>query len=192
MYRLWLLPLIVLCLISCGTLPASPAPEMIDEKTGNTVTVVARPIVFARDRTDVAAHARDYATLVAVEIDWSGNFKDFLLLYRWSTVDKRMSAPPGPNSGDLKLLSDGRVIDLKALDSAPVGIQAGNDMHLPRHGAALVHAYPVDHDLLRFIAASRTLKLQLPQESLDTPFSLWEDGRAALDVFLHQTSAPEL
>jgi hypothetical protein len=191
MYRLWLLPLIALCLVSCGTLPASPAPEMIDEKTGNTVTVVARPIVFARDRTDVAAHARDYATLVAVEIDRSGNFKDFLLVYRWSTVDKRMSPPPGSSMGDLKLLGDGRVIELQALDSVPVGIQAENEMHLPRHGAALVHAYLVDHDLLRFIAASRTLTLQLPQESLDTPFNLWKDGRAELDVFLHQTSAPD-
>ncbi|MDP9083903.1 MAG: hypothetical protein M3N50_09070 [Pseudomonadota bacterium] len=47
-----------------------------------------------------------------------------------------------------------------------------------------MRAYPVDLDLLRFIAASRTLMLQLPQEALDAPFHLWEDGRAALQISL--------
>ena len=73
----------------------SNSTEIFDEETGSTLLVVSKPLVFARDRSDVAAHARDYATLVAVEDDRSGQYTQYLLLYRWSTVDRRMSPPPG-------------------------------------------------------------------------------------------------
>ena len=76
--------------------------EIFDEQSGNTLLVVPKPLVFARERTDVAAHERDYATLVAVEIDQSGKYNDYFLLYRWSTVDRRMSPPPDPQEGELR------------------------------------------------------------------------------------------
>jgi hypothetical protein len=38
----------------------------------------------------------------------------------------------------------------------------------------------------RFIAASRELGVQIPQERLDAPFGLWEDGHAALAQFLQR------
>src|SRR5215475_12382121 len=59
-------------LAACGsTHPthSSGTKELLDETTGNTVSVVSTPLIFARERTDVAAHSRDYATLVATEID---------------------------------------------------------------------------------------------------------------------------
>jgi hypothetical protein len=190
MNRLWLFAFIPLLLGACGSTPAAPGREIFDEQTGNTWTVVSKPIVFARERTDVAAHARDYATLVAVEVDHSGTFKDYLLLHRWSTVDKRMSPPPAPDAGELHLLSEGRELNLKPLPSLPIGVDSRRDLHVPAHGAAVTYAFAVDQDTLRFIAASRVLKLRMPQESLDTPFQIWEDGRGALSEFLHQTSAP--
>src|ERR1700688_2516025 len=96
--------------------------EIFDEQRGNPLLVVPKPLVFARERTDVAAHERDYATLVAVEIDQSGKYSEYLLLYRWSTVDRRMSPPPDPQAGELKILADGRVIDLMPLEQVPIGL----------------------------------------------------------------------
>jgi hypothetical protein len=190
MHRVWLSVAAPLILISCMTEHAPAGQEVFDEETGNTVTVVSKPLVFARERTDVAAHARDYATLVAVEVDRSGSFKDFLLLYRWSTVDKRMTSPPQPDEEEMRLTSDGRVISLKPLESLPVGVGSKVNLHLPRHGAAIVRAFAVDLNLLRFLAASNGLTLQMPREPLDAPFQIWEDGRRALGEFVHQTSAP--
>jgi hypothetical protein len=192
MNRLWFFASIslVLSLGACSATPPAPGHEIFDEQTGNTLTVVSSPIVFARERTDVAAHARDYATLVAVEVDHSGTFKDYLFLHRWSTVDTRMSPPPGPDAGEMRLLSEGRELKLQPLDSLPIGVGSGRDLHVPRHGAAVTRAFAVDPDILRFIAASRMLVLQMPQEALDTPFQIWEDGRGALQEFLHQTYAP--
>ena len=58
-----------------GLRSARPSHEILDEQTGNTLLVVPKPLVFARERTDVAAHERDYATVVAVEIDQSGSYQ---------------------------------------------------------------------------------------------------------------------
>lgn len=191
MNRLWLIAFIPPLIGACSATPPAPGHEIFDEQTGNTLTVVSKPIVFARERTDVAAHARDYATLVAVEVDHSGTFKDYLLLHRWSTVDKRMSPPPGPDAGEVRLFSEGRELNLKPLPSLPIGVDSRRrDLHVPPHGAAVTHAFAVDQETLRFLANSRALTLQMPQESLDTPFQIWADGRGALSEFLHQTSAP--
>ena len=94
-----ILALLALPACSSSLRPPAASREILDEQSGTTLTVVAAPLVFARERTDVAAHARDYATLVAVEIDNSGKYRTYLLLYRWSTVDRRMSAPPDPSAG---------------------------------------------------------------------------------------------
>src|SRR5271165_4682451 len=167
----------------CSSVPRAHSQEIFDEQTGNTMLVVAKPLVFARTRSDVAAFARDYATLVAVEVDISGKFSDYLLLYRWSTVDPRMAAPPAPNQGELKILTEGREIDLKPLEELPVSLERRRQLHVPDQGAVVAHAYKIDAATLRFIASSRDLAVRMPQEPFDVPFTLWEDGRVALAQF---------
>jgi hypothetical protein len=171
---------------ACRSVPSGPAQEILDEQSGNTLLVVAKPLVFARTRSDVAAYARDYATLVAVEVDQSGKYGDFLLLYRWSTVDRRMSSPPDPNAGELRILAEGRTIDLMPLEQIPVSLSRRRELHVPDHGDVVAHAYPIDAATLRFIASSRDLSVQMPQEGLETPFTVWEDGRGALGQFVQR------
>jgi hypothetical protein len=185
-----ILALTTLSVSACANASTRASHEIFDEESGNTLLVVPKPLVFARERTDVAAHERDYATLVAVEIDQSGKYSEFLLLYRWSTVDRRMSPPPDPQAGELKILADGRVIDLMPLEQVPIGLSRRRELHLPEHGDVVTHAYRIDVPTLRFIATSRELTVHMPQESLDTPFAIWEDGRSALRQFLQQSVSP--
>jgi hypothetical protein len=157
--------------------------EILDQQSGNTLIVVSAPLEFARVRTDVAAHARDYATLVAIEIDKAGSYSDFLLLYRWSTVDPRMSQPPDADQGELHILADGRDIDLEPLADLPVSLEKRQELYVPVHGDLVAHAYRADGATLRYIASSRQLIVRLPKERLDTPFTLFRDGRKALSDF---------
>jgi hypothetical protein len=173
----------IVMLAACADSHPVRPRELFDETTGNTLSVVSMPLVFARQRTDVAAYARDYATLVAAEIDRSGTYHDYLLLYRWSTVDRRMSPPPGADAGALRILAEGRVFDLVPLDSMPTGAEHGRELHVPPHGDFVAHAYTVNADMLRYIANSKNLSVQMPQEPLSEPFTLWQDGRAALLEF---------
>jgi hypothetical protein len=179
----------LMALLTLGGCVGSHAPltrEILDEQSGNTLIVASSPLVFARARTDVAAHARDYATLVAVEIDNAGSFSDFLLLYRWSTVDRRMSSPPDPDQGELHILADGRDIELEPLAQVPISLAKRQELYVPPHGDLVAHAYRADVATLRYIASSRRLIVRLPQERLDTPFALFQDGRRALGDFAGQ------
>jgi len=180
----------LIVLPACSGVQRAQSQEIFDEQTGNTLLVVAKPLVFARARTDVAAYARDYATLVAVEVDISGKYSDYLLLYRWSTVDPRMSPPPDPSEGELKILAEGREIDLKPQEQLPVSLSRRKQLHVPDQGAVIAYAYKVDAATLRFIASSRELTIRMPQELLDTPFRMWEDGRMALAQFAAHAAAP--
>jgi hypothetical protein len=174
---------------ACSSAPRAHSQEIFDEQTGNTLLVAEKPLVFARARTDVAAFARDYATLVAVEVDISGKYSDYLLLYRWSTVDPRMSPPPAQSQGELKILAEGREVDLKPLEDLPVSLSRRKQLHVPDQGAVIAHAYKVDAATLRFIATSRELTVRMPQEQLDMPFKIWEDGRTALSQFAGRAAA---
>ena len=176
-------------LASCISQPAPPPREIFDDQTATTLSVVSKPLVFARERSDVEAHARDYATLVAAEIDRSGQYSEFLLLYRWSTVDRRMSPPPQPGEGALRILADGRAIDLQPLERLPISLKQSRELHVPAHSDVMARAYSVDAALLRFIAASRDLEVRMPQEQLNKPFALWEDGRDALANFVRSVNA---
>lgn len=180
--------LLLAMLTACTSSRLAPSHEMFDEQSGMTLEVVSMPFIFARERSDVAAHARDYATLVAAEIDRSGEYSDFLLLYRWSTVDRRMSPPPPPGAGALRILADGRTIDLQPLERVPIGLTQGRSLYVPPHGDVVPRAYAVDAALLHYIAACRNLTLRMPQEELNTPFALWQDGRDALAKFLQSIS----
>lgn len=175
---------VVVALASCsrGAPPASH--EIFDERTAGTLLVSGSPLVFARARSDVAAYARDYVTLVPVEVDTSGDYQDYLILYRWSTVDPRMLPPPEPGAGALKFIADGRVIDLQPESGLPVNVAARRELLVPNHGKVVSRAYKVDAATLRFIANSGEIVVRLPAEALDLPFTVWEDGRGALLQFL--------
>ncbi|MFI4891471.1 MAG: hypothetical protein ACHQIL_13155 [Steroidobacterales bacterium] len=181
---------VLAALAACASRPPAAPREILDEQSANTLMVVAAPIVFARERSDVAARAHDFATVVAVEIDASGVYSPYLLLYRWSTVDPRMSPPPPAGAGALRIIADGRVVDLSPLDRFPVGLAKNRELSVPNHGDVLARAYKVDVATLRFIAASREIMLRLPQEPLDIPFRLWEDGRGALGEFVSRAATP--
>jgi hypothetical protein len=177
-------------LASCASRPTAPSQEIFDESDASTLLVVAKPTVFARERSDLAAHARDYATVVAVEIDISGEYSDYLLVYRWSTVDRRMLPPPDPAGGAMRIVADGRVFDFKPVDKLPVNFAQRRELHMPKHDDVVPRGYKVNAETLHFIATSEDLTLRMPQDPLDVPFKMFEDGRRALLEFLKPVFAP--
>ncbi len=183
-----LLFVVLTALAACASRPPTAPREILDEQSANTLMVVAAPMVFARERSDIAARAHDFATVVAVEIDASGDYKPYLLLYRWSTVDPRMSPPPPAGAGALRLIADGRIMDLTPLDRLPPGLTQNQGLAVPNHGDVVARAYPIDVATLRFVAASRDIVLRMPKEPLDIPFRLWEDGRGALREFISRAA----
>ena len=170
-------------LAGCASGPQRAPTELLDEQTGATLVVVAEPLVFARARLDVAANARDYLTVVAVEANRSGKYAQYLLVHRWSTVDRRMAALPGAGAGRLIVDADGRTLELKPLEPMPAALVRRDRVHVPQDADVVSWAYDVDIATLAWLAGSHEISARLPDESLASPFTLWGDGRAALQAF---------
>jgi hypothetical protein len=173
----------------CLTPPDHTPTDTLDEATGDTYTSVAQPLVFARRRADVAANARDYATIAATHRNHLGSLRTYLLAYRSATLDIRPSALPGPAQGRLRFIADGRVIDLQPLADAAEAAILHSGLAAPRAGAMARWSYAVDVATLQTLADAAVLQLQFPDEALAEPFEVFTDGRAALRAFARQ-SAP--
>jgi hypothetical protein len=185
----WTLALALMPLIgACASPSKAQTKELLDESSGSTLLIVQRPIVFARARTDVAANARDYATVVALHEDRSGKYSTWLIVHRWSTVDPRFAGAAA--AGQLRIIADDRELTFTAAAPEPLFLQQRKGMFEPSTGGAQSSAYAVDSATLHYIASAQTLSLRYGDDPLRIPYGVWEDGRTALQAWLADTRAP--
>ena len=118
-----------------------------------------------------------------MEANRSGKYTQYLLVHRWSTVDRRMAELPAASAGRLIIEADGRMLELKPLQPMPAALVRRDRVHLPADADVVSWAYYVDLATLAYLAGSQQIRARLPDEPLDSPFALWADGRAALRVF---------
>jgi hypothetical protein len=173
--------LFLLLLCACVSHPATlPPRSYLDERTGVSVSVVARPLIFARERSDLAASSRDYVTLVAVVLNNAGHYQHVLLGYPWSTVDARMDRERSDDPGTLVITADDRRIVLTPEERSLHDIGLDSAVGRPSGSHRPGRAYLTDPATLRFLAAARALRLQVGTQESAMPYQIWQDGRAAL------------
>jgi len=168
----------------CASTPAVPQPqEYLDEQTGATVTVVDSPLVFARERTELAAHLRDYVTLSAASVNRGGKIQYVLIAYVWSTIDARY-APASALADSLLLMADDRRIKLSANGKTPAELGIARAVQAPAGQDVKPLVFPTDLDTLRFVAAARSLAAQATLGEDTVSYELWDDQRRALDRYV--------
>jgi hypothetical protein len=169
---------LVTALAGCASTPPGPR-ALLDTRTGASITVVDSPLVFARERRDAAAHARDYLTIVAAEINETGQRRLVLAVHRWSTIDQR-SPGPRPGGSELILIADGRDFRFAPLQGELVDRHASNRQLRPPDDAHVITTfYETDAATLEYLGASDYLSASY-SDGFALPFALWRDGRAAL------------
>jgi hypothetical protein len=178
----------VLAATACSSLPPAPR-DLLDDRTGITVSVVGAPIEFSHELDSVAAH--DLLTLVAIQRDDDGKYTTLLLVYRWSVF----FAPFAPvaseaASGKLVIDIDGHSIDLQPLPHLPRGLPQAKDLFVPDTKEGAMRAYDIDLETLKLIATSHELTVRLPKESPVGSYTVWHDGRPALGEFVKHLAAP--
>jgi hypothetical protein len=180
----------------CAAAGGAKVDEFQDERTGATITVVHLPLTFALERSTLAAHARDYVSLTAVEVDRSGQTQLYLLGFFWSTIDRhRGAAPQLAGSRTLILQADGRPIHLTPDATLPKDLTAGPQLLAPEAAHAERAAYPVTLELLHFIAGSRALTLRIAGDAEDDEaeadtYEIWTDTRSSLQAFANRVGPP--
>ena len=168
------------------TFPTRAPPEYLDPNTAALVTTVTAPIVFARSHLDVAANARQYATVAAVSVNRSGRYEYVLLVYLWSTVDPRLGIDRHPGQNVI-LLADDRAIRLVRDSRSMHEVGISTPLHAPEHIRGQPRIYRTDRETLQFLAGARRVRLLLEGDEDPRPFDIWTDGRRDLAQFATAT-----
>lgn len=180
-------------LLTASAMPASAAAprSVLDRSTGATIHLAAKPWVFELDQPHLAANARDYIALYAMEINIGGRRRQHLAAFFWSTVPGRQhfaGLAPG-----LRLQVDDRELQLDSQGQSPRDFGVGQwPLKAPQRGALLV-VYAVDEALLRQLGTAHRLRLRpdgdatLPE---DVWFSEWRSARSEFRAFAQQVLQP--
>jgi hypothetical protein len=163
---------------------AADARQYLDQRSAATITTMSRPFVFARERPSLAVNARDYISIVAIDVNRGGRHELYWYGYDWSTIDHRAEDLPAADAARWLLVADGRPIALQPAAEPPeqVGI-ARAPLAPPARNARLI-LFGADRDELSYVAAAGELSLQRADGS-DT-FFLWRDARTQLRALLER------
>ncbi len=174
--------------LAAGTLRAGSLEptEYLDEETAATITVVAQPLVFAYAHRELAANARDYATVAAAAVNEAGKIHYVLILYFWSTVDPRLRTDAPPAAEPLVLQADDRSISLALRGHSAHEAGIGMPVHAPPGNAVVPNVYGTDLPTLRYLIAARSLTLRADSDGTPLAYELWEDRRGALRAFVQR------
>lgn len=186
-------PLALLLWLAAATVLAGSKPpeEYLDEETAATITVVGEPLVFANERRDLAANARDYVTVAAAAVNRAGKISYVVIAYFWSTVDPRLRPDALLSPTVLSLQADDRRLDLHLDGHSAHEAGIGRPVHEPPGSAVTPNVYHTDLPTLRFLCEARHLKVISDSEVSVLEFDLWDDRRAALRAFVRHMSGED-
>jgi hypothetical protein len=168
---------------TAGVRAADPVRQYVDEITAATITVAVEPLIFARERTDLAANSRDYVTLTAIEINVQGKRSYFWSAYIWSTIDRRDRQPLVAPGDELVLVADGRPIPLRSDAQTPRDRGLGESPTRAPTRTAVPALFAADRESIGYVARAGELRIELIHAGNNDAFVLWKDGRAALLAF---------
>jgi hypothetical protein len=168
----------------CATPPTDGAREYLDAKSAATVTVAARPLVFARERPELAVHARDYLTLVPVDVNRAGTHVLYFYGYSWSTIDKRRLGDVADAEQHFELIADGRRIALTPVKAKPRAIGLAEPPLKAPADTAQVLISATSREVLAFLAGATVIRVVAVQAGMSERYELWADGRAAIAALL--------
>lgn len=171
---------LALLVAGCASAPGSGTREYLDEHSAATVTVVQPGITFARDRTDLAVHARDYFTIVPVDVNRMGTHEKYFYCMDWSTIDKRATQPAAPGGRHYQLVADGRAIPLEptAKSLRELGVVERPVEH--QSDATAVLLVPIDKDVITYVAQATTLRVVQDDAGTTFRYDHWSGDPATL------------
>jgi len=172
---------IAIALGACAAAPDSVSPsEYLDQTTAATVSVVARPLVFARERPELAAHARDYVTLAAASVNRGGAIEYYIFAYLWSTLDSRNSNGIPPAADNLTIAADDRRIQPQLAGHSLQETGVGSAVRAPPGHHWTLNVYKTDVATLGFIAEAHHLAVIAGSTEGPVTYESWDDQRRAL------------
>lgn len=173
-------------LLSACSSSGSLLPSKMDPLTAVTITTSKAPLVFYRDESGRAAHARDYVHLGPLEVNRSGTYSYYLWLGIWNTMQDANADEPRDGFDSIVVFADGEPLPLEISGWTPAAIGASEHAYMKPVASAADAYYAVSVDQLRMIAEATDLRLQStgPQGKSYEPWDSQGSAKASLADFL--------
>jgi len=154
--------------------------DSLDLSTGVTVTRAIQPVVFFRNRSAYAAHARDYVYIGPVEVNNMGQHHYFLWLGAWSTSESSGRATVQDDFETVVIFADGEELDLHVADWSPATIGVSESVYVKPVASAIDAYYGVTIDQIRVMADASDLEIRTGPSASDH-YQAWETSASATD-----------
>lgn len=181
--RLPLLAAALAVLASCASNPPSLTREFLDTGTGVTVTASQVPLVLYRDNPAAAAYARNMVHLGPIEINRSGEYRYFLWVAIWNTLQWEDDFPSRDGFETIVITVDSESMALDIAGWTPAAIDTSGPVYLKPVASASEAYYPLTVDQIRFIAQARDVTLRTTGNA-PREFTLWNSQQGAREAML--------
>jgi len=178
-----------MALVVILTSACSSNPELVlsklDPKTSVTISYNQSPLAFVRTLSANTANANEHVYLGPVEVNRSGNYRYYIWLASWSTMDSGAVNRRHDRFESIEVIADGKPVTLKMTGGSMRAIGASEPVYRKPVGWATEAYYDVTLDQLRMIADATELRVQY--SSTRETFEPWDDriaSKAGLMAFL--------
>lgn len=158
--------------------------ETLDPGSGVTVLRATAPMIFYRDNSGYAAHARDYIYLGPIEVNRMGVRSHYLWLGIWSTIrdDGRLS-DDRVGFDDVILFVDGEPFPLELAGWTLDAIGVTEPVYVKPVASAADAYYHVTLDQIRLLAAAQRIELRVGTAH-PMHYELWDQQGPARDALI--------
>lgn len=178
---------VLLAVAACGSTTPVVSGEL-NPLTGVTVTRATKPVVFYRDRSAQAAHARDYVYLGPVEVNNMGQRNYYIWLGIWGTSDSTDRSTQMDNFESVVVFVDGEPLSLEVKGWTAESIGISGSAYVKPVASSTDAYYRVTIDQIRLIAEARDLEIRagsaVPQRY--APWDSASNATASIQAFLRK------
>ena len=171
------LVLAIAAFVGCAA-PTSGVHDKLDPQTGVTVTSSGTPLVMYRDEPGRAAYARNFLHLGPIRVNRSGDYRYFLWVGIWSTMQTISPAEHQQGFDSIVLFVDGEPLLLDVTGWTPGAIGVSEPVYVKPVATSVDAYYRVTADQIRLIAESSDLRLRTTGSS-PQDFEMWDQQKAA-------------
>lgn len=160
--------------------------ERLDPFTSVTVRYSRTPMVFYRDVSGRAAYARDFVHVAPLEVNRSGDYRYYLWLGIWNTMDDAGTEQVRDGFESIVIFADGEPLPLELAGWTVAAIGASEPVYMKPVASAADAYFEVTSDQLRLIAEAQDVRLQSTGSRNDS-YEPWDDlktAKASLIEFL--------
>jgi hypothetical protein len=180
-----LLGLLILAAALAACSASTPViQETLDPGSGVTVLRSTAPMIFFRDNSSYAAHARDYIYVGPIEVNRMGARSHYLWLGIWSTIrDDGRLADYRVGFDNVILFVDGEPFPLELAGWTLDSIGVTEPVYVKPVASAADAYYHVTLDQLRLLAVAQRIELRVGT-ARPRHYELWDQQGPARDALV--------